>query len=220
MCLVFLRTHLTQWQSKFPRVPQPLNVAWSRVTWREKTSGITLYCMALARRKRKITSKVVCHCVCSTRFVWSIDRWFVRSFVRSLVCSLVRSFVYSFTRPLVRSQLRLFSRLFISSSTLSCIFNIIWLRFFLCRTDFLMIFPKGTTTDLIDGIPNQEHRSHAGSEKTSHPLAKFKKNSTPVAEDRLDDVSFVLWCLYNIFYATFYLQTMSLWGNKFEKKQL
>jgi len=47
----------------------------------------------------------------------------------------------------------------------------------------------GTTAESIDGIPNQEHRSHTGSENTSsHRLIKFKKNSTPVAEDRLDDL--------------------------------
>lgn len=56
---------------------------------------------------------------------------------------------------------------------------------------YLMILPKGTTADLMDGILNQEHPSHTGSENaSSHPLVKFKKNSTPVAEDRLDDVSF------------------------------
>lgn len=49
------------------------------------------------------------------------------------------------------------------------------------------------TAESIDGIPNQEHRSHTGSENTSsHRLIKLKKDSTPVAEDRLDDVSFLL----------------------------
>lgn len=57
----------------------------------------------------------------------------------------------------------------------------------------LMILPKGTTADLIDGILNQEHQRHTESENaSSHPLVKFKKKSTPVAEDRLDDVSFPL----------------------------
>jgi len=61
---------------------------------------------------------------------------------------------------------------------------------------YLIILSKGTTADLIDGILNQEHRSHTGFQNaSSHPLVKFKKTSTPVAEDRLDDVSFTLWCL-------------------------
>ena len=134
--------------------------------------------------------------------VRSFVLWFVHSFVRlflpSLVRSLVRSFVYSFSRPLVRWHLRLFSRSFVglvSSYTLSCIFSIVWLRFYVELT-CPMVLPKGTTADLIDGTPNQEHRSCTGSEKASpHPLVKLKKNSTPVAEDRLDDVSFSLWCL-------------------------
>ena len=57
----------------------------------------------------------------------------------------------------------------------------------------MRVFLEGTTADVIDGILNQEHRSHTGSEIiSSQPLVKLKKNSTPVAEDRLDDVSFKL----------------------------
>ena len=45
------------------------------------------------------------------------------------------------------------------------------------------------TPDLSDDIPTQEDGSREGSDVSYHPLSKFKKCSTPVAEDRLDDVS-------------------------------
>lgn len=103
MCLMFSRTRLTQWWIKFPRVPQQLNVAWSRVTWREKTSGTTLYCTSLARRKRKLTSILVRHCVCSMLYPWSIDRSFVRwSFFRWFVRFLVSSFLCFFLSSFLR----------------------------------------------------------------------------------------------------------------------
>ncbi|XP_022790933.1 ral GTPase-activating protein subunit alpha-2-like, partial [Stylophora pistillata] len=42
--------------------------------------------------------------------------------------------------------------------------------------------------DLTDGIPIQEDGSRERFDISCHPLSKFKKCSTPVAEDRLDDL--------------------------------
>jgi len=129
--------------------------------------------------------------------------WYVTAFVQCFIPdqltvrlfvgrSFVGSFVFSCLRFSVSSSLPFFV---CSVFTLSCIFYIVWLRL-LCRTDLFNNFAQGTTAESIDGIPNQEHRSHTGSEnKSSHRLIKFKKNSTPVAEDRLDDVSFLLMAL-------------------------
>ena len=54
---------------------------------------------------------------------------------------------------------------------------------------YSVLCPLAKTPDLSDDIPTQEDGSREGSDVSYHPLSKFKKCSTPVAEDRLDDVS-------------------------------
>ena len=128
-------------------------------------------------------------------FVRSFVRSFVSSFPPSFLCSFVLLFVCTFVISLfVRSCLRLFVRFsFVSSFPRLFVRSFVYLFASYVELAYLMILPKGTTADLIDGIRNQEHPSHTESENaSSHPLVKFKKKSTPVAEDRLDDVSFPL----------------------------
>ena len=66
--------------------------------------------------------------------------------------------------------------------------------------------PKGKITNLTDGIPGQEDRSRGGSDISCHPLSKFKKCSTPVAEDRLDEVSVLCRCFVK-YYPRFCVET-------------
>ena len=157
---------------------------------------------------RSFVSLFVSSFVCSLHFytfVCSFVHFFVLTFVCLFVCSFVRfvrslarflacSFVYSFFRLFVRSHLGFVSISFVYfSHTLSCVFNRVVVVVVVVELTYLMILPKGTTADLIDGILNQEHASPTEVENApSHPLVKLKKNSTPVAEDRLDDVSLPL----------------------------
>ncbi|KAJ7379788.1 hypothetical protein OS493_012534 [Desmophyllum pertusum] len=46
----------------------------------------------------------------------------------------------------------------------------------------------GTASDLIEDMPHEEPRNRGGSNISGHSLLKFKKTSTPVTEDRLDDL--------------------------------
>lgn len=147
VCLVFPRTRLIPWWIKFPRVPQPLNVVWSRVTWRGKTSGTTLYYMGLSRRKRTVTSIVVRHCVVQY-FIHdlSIVCLCVRSFVRSFVSSFLRSYVRSFVRSFACSFVRSFVRLFVCSFVRSFLCS--FLRSFVLCT-FIHSFVRSFTSSFL-----------------------------------------------------------------------
>ena len=53
------------------------------------------------------------------------------------------------------------------------------------------LFPVGTGADFIEEMLTQDEGNRRESDITSHPLLKARKSSTPVPDDKLDEVSYI-----------------------------